>query len=135
MRFKNAGLAFYWHLNFFLPFSIATWYVWWMLERGIWRDVESARSSGKLHNGIPHHGVLFIAGIQFFLLTCLWIYQVVISINLNMEMAAVIFTANIIIIHFLEIVCVWIMCRVERGYSNLVDVNLSISSDDIINRA
>jgi MFS family permease len=135
MRFKAAALAFYWHLNLLLPLAVAAWYMWWMLERGIWRDIARARSSGKLHNGIPHHGVLLIAGIQFFLLTCLWIYQVVISINLKMEMAAVIFTANIILIHFLEIFSVWIMCRVERGYSNIVDENLSISSDDIINHA
>jgi hypothetical protein len=126
----GANTAFYWHAVLMLPLAIASWCAWIILERGIWRDIARVRAGEKPRNGIPHHGMLIIVGSKFLLLLGLWVFQVVISVNHQMELAAIVFTAATIISNFLEIICVWIMCRVERGYSNVIDQRLSISDDD-----
>jgi hypothetical protein len=76
-------------------------------------------------NGIPHHGVLFIAALKFLLALAIWCMQVIVSINLSKQLDAVIFTVASIIVNFLVIGAVWVLCRVERGFSVTIDRNLS----------
>jgi hypothetical protein len=51
--------------------------------------------------------------------------QVIVSINLSKQLDAVIFTVASIIVNFLVIGAVWVLCRVERGFSVTIDRNLS----------
>jgi hypothetical protein len=51
--------------------------------------------------------------------------QVIVSINLSEQMDAVIFTVASIIVNFLVIGAVWVLCRVERGFSVTIDRNLA----------
>jgi hypothetical protein len=69
--------------------------------------------------------VLFIASIKFLLALLIWGVQVIVSINLKEEVDAVVFTLASLLIDFLVIGAVWLLCRVERGFSVTVDRNLS----------
>ena len=131
MHYQHAMTAFYWHAVLLLPLSLLAWICWIILEKNIWRDVASARAGKALHNGIPHHGLLIVVASQFLLLLGLWIVQVVISINMKMEVGAIVFTVANVVTNFLQIGGVWLMCRVERGYCTVIDKNLSTSSDDL----
>ena len=130
MHYRHAGIAFYWHAVLLLPLSLVAWVCWIILEKRIWHDVARAQNGKALHNGIPHHGLLIVVASQFLLLLGLWIVQVVISINMKMETGAIVFTVANVITNFLQIGGVWLMCRVERGYSTKIDVFLAVSEDD-----
>ena len=52
----------------------------------------------------------------------LWIAQVIITVNLNMETGAIVFSVANVITNFMILGIIQIMCRVERGYSITIDV-------------
>ena len=131
MHCQHAGTAFYWHAILLLPLSLAAWGCWIILGKRIWRDVTRALAGDTLHNGIPHHGLLIVVASQFLLLAGLWIVQVVISVNMKIETAAIVFTVANVVTNFLQIGGVWLMCRVERGYCMVIDNNLSTCADDL----
>jgi hypothetical protein len=74
-----------------------------------------------LHNGIPHHGVLIVISTKYLIALVVWVSQVAVAVNLNMETGAVVFGLGNVLTNFLLIGCVWLMCRVERGYSVTLD--------------
>ena len=121
MYYKHAMVAFTWHACLLLPLSMIAWIYWIIIEKGIRRDIARARNNEPLHNGIPHHGVLIITAIKFLLALGIWICQVVVAVNLNMESGAVIFTAANVITDFILIGGVQLICRVERGFSVKID--------------
>jgi len=122
----QAMTALFWHAVLLLPLSLLAYWGWLILEKRIHRDIVNAQAGKPLINGIPHHGVLLVAAIKFLLALGLWIVQVVICINLKMETAAIIFTAANVLTDFMLIGGVWLMCRIERGYSNQVDVFMAV---------
>jgi hypothetical protein len=99
--------------------------LWIQLKKRILEDIRKARLGESPNNGIPHHGVLFIASIKFLLALVIWGVQVIVSINLKEEVDAVVFTLASLLIDFLVIGAVWLLCRVERGFSVTIDRNLS----------
>jgi MFS family permease len=128
MYYKGAMVAFEWHAWLLFPLSILAWVCWRIVEKGIRSDMGRARSGETPRNGIPHHGVfIFVAG-KFLLVLGLWFAQVVVAVNLNMQAAAVIFTAANILTDFLLIGAVQLLCRIERGFSTTIDKNLAESA-------
>lgn len=117
--------SFWWHVGLFFPISLVVVWLWIQLKKGILADIGKAQRGEKLINGIPHHGVLFIASIKFLLALLIWGVQVIVSINLKEEVDAVVFTLASLLIDFLVIGAVWLLCRVERGFSVTIDRNLS----------
>ena len=114
-------VAFSWHACLLLPLSMIAWIYWMIIEKGIRHDIARARKNEPLRNGIPHHGVLIITAIKFLMALGIWICQVVVSVNLNMESGAVIFTAVNVITDFILIGSVQLLCRIERGFSVKID--------------
>jgi hypothetical protein len=112
-------------VGLFFPISLVVVWLWLQLKKGIFADIGKAQRGEKLINGIPHHGVLFIASIKFLLALLIWGVQVIVSINLKEEVDAVVFTLASLLIDFLVIGAVWLLCRVERGFSVTIDRNLS----------
>ena len=125
MYYKHAMFAFEWHAWLLFPLSVIAWIYWKIVEKNIRRDMQRSLNNEPLRNGIPHHGVfIFVAG-KFLLVLGLWFVQVVVTVNLNMELGAIIFTAANIATDFLLIGSVQILCRIERGFSTTLNKNLS----------
>jgi len=125
MYYKRAMVAFEWHGWLLFPLSILAWICWRIVEKRIRADMVRASNGEPPKNGIPHHGVfIFVAG-KFLLVLGLWFVQVVVAINLNMEAAAVVFTAANLVTDFLLIGAVQLLCRIERGFSTTIDKNLA----------
>jgi hypothetical protein len=90
--------------------------------------MDRSLNNEALRNGIPHHGVfIFVAG-KFLVVLGLWFVQVVVTVNLHMELGAIIFTAANIATDFLLIGGVQTLCRIERGFSATLNKNLSEAS-------
>lgn len=128
MYSKHAMFAFSWHAWLLLPLSLLAWLYWIYVEKKILRDIERARMNEPLQNGIPHHGVFIIVAGKFLFVLGLWIIQVIVAVNLNMEMGAIIFTVANIVTNFMLIGCVQFLCRIERGCSTRIDVMLAEAS-------
>ncbi len=122
---QGALFAFWWHVCLFIPISLGVVWLWFKLKKAILADIGKARRGGDLANGIPHHGVLFIASIKFLLALLIWGMQVIVSINLKEQVDAVVFTVASLLVDFLVVGAVWLLCRVERGFSVTIDRNLA----------
>ncbi|MFA6100932.1 MAG: MFS transporter [Victivallaceae bacterium] len=122
MYHKQAMFAYKWFGILLLPLSILAWLWWQWLKRSISSDMARARNGDQLRNGIPHHGMLIVVGAKYLLALGLWITQVIIAVNLNMETGAIVFGLANVVTNFMIIGIIQIMCRVERGYSITIDV-------------
>jgi hypothetical protein len=131
MQTKHAFFAFKWYGLLVLPLSVMTCCWWIVLKKSIYTDIAAARAGSPLRNGIPHHGVLLLVGIQYFILLAMWAVQVVVSISMNMETGALAFGITQVVTNFLLVGAIWLFCRIERGYSVKIDTFLSISADDM----
>ena len=121
MYAKQQMFAFKWYGLAVLPLCIAGWLCWMVLKQKIRRDVSAAKSGLPLCNGIPHHGMLIILGSKFMLAIGVWLCQVLATVFLNMEGGAIVFGIANGLTNFLLIYTVYLMCRIERGFSVTVD--------------
>ncbi|MFA6102275.1 MAG: MFS transporter [Victivallaceae bacterium] len=131
MQTRHTFFAFKWYGLLVLPFSILSWCCWIVLKKSISTDIAAARTGKPLRNGIPHHGVLMLVGSQYLLLLGIWIAEVVVSISMNMETGAIAFGITRVITNFMLIGAIWLLCRIERGYSTRINTFLSISADNM----
>ena len=74
-----------------------------------------------MKNGIPHHGLLFMFAIKFLLALGLWVAQVIVCLVINLESGAIVFGLANAITNFILIGTVYLLCRIERGNSTVVD--------------
>jgi len=74
-----------------------------------------------LRNGIPHHGMLIILGSKFLLAVGVWVCQVLVTVSLDNESGSVVFGIANGLTNFLLIGGLYLMCRIERGFSVTVD--------------
>lgn len=93
--------------------------------------MKCVRNNMPLRNGIPHHGNLMSVSVTFLAALVLWSIQVIVAVNLRLETGAIVFGIANVITNFLLISGVWLMCRIERGYSTQLDTFLSFSADDL----
>jgi MFS family permease len=121
MYSKQQMLAFKWYGLAVLPLCLFGWICWMVLKRKIRRDVAAAKEGSPLCNGIPHHGMLIILTSKFLFADAVWIFQVLVTLFLNMERGAIIFGIAQGITSFLLIGAIYLMCRIERGFSVTVD--------------
>jgi hypothetical protein len=121
MYSKQQMFAFKWYGLAVLPLSVLGLICWMVLKQKIRRDVAAAKAGSPLHNGIPHHGMLIILGSKFLLAVGVWICQVLVTISLNMESGAIVFGIANGITNFLLFGTLYLMCRIERGFSVTVD--------------
>jgi hypothetical protein len=122
---KQAMFAFKWYGLAVFPLAVAVLLFWRALRSSICRDMEAARRGLPLRNGLPHHGMMMILGIKFMLAIGIWICQVVCCIILNLQSGAVVFGIANVAANFLLIGLLWLMCRVERGYSVAIDEKIT----------
>jgi len=113
--------AFQWYGLAVLPLGVAAWLCWQVLKQKIRRDMAAAQNGSPLRNGIPHHGMLIILGAKFLLAVGVWVCQVLVTISLAMETGSIIFGIANGLTNFLLIGGLYLMCRIERGYSVTVD--------------
>jgi MFS family permease len=121
MYSKQLMFAFKWYGLAVLPLCIAGWLCWMVLKRKICSDMAAAKTGSPLRNGIPHHGMLIILGSKFLLAVGVWVCQVLVTVTLNMESGAIVFGIANGITNFLLIGTLYLMCRIERGFSVTVD--------------
>jgi hypothetical protein len=121
MYYQHAAFAFNCFGIMLLPLSVIAWLYWNYVKNGITRDMKNARQGRTLCRGIPHHGMLMVVGIKFFLALILWVAQVVVTVNMKMEQAAVVFGIANVITDFMLIGIIQLMTYVERGYSTMID--------------
>ena len=121
MYMKQQMFAFKWYGLAVLPLCVAGWLCWIVLKKKIRRDVAAAKTGSPLRNGIPHHGMLIILGSKFLLAVGVWVCQVLVAVTLNMESGAIVFGIANGITNFLLIGTLYLMCRIERGFSVTVD--------------
>jgi MFS family permease len=118
---KHAMFAFKWYGLAVLPLAVLAWLCWLTLKRAIRSDMKAAGNGQPLRNGLPHHGMLIILGCKFMLAVGIWGCQVGASISLNLESGVVVFGFANVITNFILIGLLYLMCRVERGYSVKID--------------
>jgi maltose/moltooligosaccharide transporter len=128
MHLKGAMTAFWWLAFVLLPLSILAWLCWAFVARGIRRDIERVRRNETPRNGIPHHGVLIIAGTKFLAAVGIWVFEATVSSRLNEQLDVVIFTLAFIIVCFALIAAVYSIIRMERGFSATIDQKLAEST-------
>jgi hypothetical protein len=121
--------AFKWYGWAILPLTVLAWMLWLALKASIRRDIHAAKNGLPLKNGIPHHGMLIIFAAKFLLAIGIWVFQVIAAINLNMESGAIVFGLANAITNFLLIGTVYLLCRIERGYSIAVDEKPDVETD------
>lgn len=124
---KHAMFAFKWYGLIILPMSVLVWLCWIMLKRSIRRDMAAARSGLPLRNGLPHHGMLIIVGIKFLLAIGIWVCQVATSLYLNLESGVIVFGVANVVTNFVLICLLYLMCRIERGFSVTIDEETHIT--------
>ncbi|MFA6478188.1 MAG: MFS transporter [Victivallaceae bacterium] len=121
MYSKQQMFAFKWYGLAVLPFCVSGWLCWMALKQKIRRDMAAAKDGSPLRNGIPHHGMLIILGSKFLLAVGVWICQVLVTVSLNMENGSIVFGVANGLTNFLLIGTLFLMCRIERGFSITVD--------------
>lgn len=121
MHYKNTMLAFKWFGLLLLPLSILAWIYWHWIKRGILLDIQRVYNTEKPRNGIPHHGMLMVVSIKYLIALLLWIFQIIITVNLQMENAAVIFGVANVLTNFMLVGIIHLMLIVERGFSITID--------------
>jgi MFS family permease len=134
MYSKQQMFAFKWYGLAVLPLCLCGLICWMILKQKISRDVAAAKTGSTLRNGIPHHGMLIILGSKFLLALGIWICQVLVTVSLNMESGAIVFGIANGITNILLVGIVYLMCRIERGFSISVDEKLGMgdTSDSIV---
>lgn len=125
MYFKKCMTAFNYFGVLLLPLSVVAWLWWKYLEKNIRNDMQRIHSGRTPLNGLPHHGMLMVISIKFLLAVGLWIAQVIIAVNMNMNFEAVIFGLGNVVTNFMLISCVWLFTRIERG--NLVTLDKALA--------
>ena len=121
MYSRQQMFAFKWYGALVLPLSILAWFCWAILKKSIRKDMDAAKDGRPLRNGIPHHGMLLLVGSQYLLLFGIWIAEVVVTVNMNMQGSALAFGIARVITNFLLIGSIWLICRIERGFSVNID--------------
>ena len=97
--------------------------------------MDAAKGGLPLRNGIPHHGMLLLVGSQFLVLFATWAAAEVLAINLGLQGGALAFGLTIVASNFLLTGAIWMICRIERGFSNKIDVfTTTIEEVDDANR-
>jgi len=129
MRAQHMNTAFYWHATVLLPAAFVLWLYWCWVERGIRMDMKRSRNGEPLKNGIPHHGCTIVIAIQFLLMIPIWITQVVVTVNHQIQHGAIVFTTANLITNLILITSIWILARAERGHLTQMDVNLAEAAD------
>jgi Na+/melibiose symporter-like transporter len=122
-------LAFKWFGLIVLPLSVLGWLLWLVLRRSIRRDIDAAKNGLPLKNGIPHHGMLIIFASKFLIAIGLWVAQVIVCLVINLESGAIVFGLANAITNFILIGTVYLLCRIERGNSTVVDEKLEADPD------
>lgn len=121
----NVFKAFSYFGLLLLPMSAGAWMFWIMIRRSISGDIKRVLDGLRPLNGFPHHGLLIIVAIKYLALVLLCVVQIVISVNLQMEKAAVLFGLANIVTNFLLTGTVWLFARIERGRLVTLDENLA----------
>jgi len=122
--------AFKWYCLLVLPLSIICWVAWALLKNSIRKDMSAAKAGLPLANGIPHHGMLMLVTSKYFLLFGIWIAEVVVTLGMDMQGGTLAFGIARVITNLLLIGALWLICRIERGYSCQIDVKLASPEND-----
>lgn len=120
MYIKEAMGIFSWYLRVIFPMAIIMFVLWKLVERGIRKDISRCLSGQKLKNGIPHHGVFIVVSATFLLMSGVWIAQVIYTVNTGMIDNAIAFGFCNIVTNLILTLAVWILWRIERGYSEKI---------------
>lgn len=121
MYAKQQFIAFKWYGLAVLPLSLLGWGFWVVLRRMILRDMAAAKAGAPLRNGIPHHGMLIVLGSKFLLAGGIWVCQVLVAVSLDMEQGAIVFGIANGLTNCLLMGTLYLMCRIERGFSIDID--------------
>ena len=118
---RQAMFAFKWYGLAVMPLAVAAWVCWLILKRSIRLDMAAARDGLPLRNGLPHHGMMIIIAVKFLLAIGIWVCQLVCCIILNLQSGAVVFGLANVITNLMLVGLLFLMCRIERGYSETID--------------
>ena len=132
MYAQHKMLAFKWHGLLILPLEIMAWGLWLVLKASMRRDIHAAKNGLPLKNGIPHHGMLIIFAVKFLLAIGIWVCQVIVCVMLDMEYGAIVFSLAAAITNFLLIGTIYLLCRIERGNSVIVDEKPEVEPDSTL---
>ena len=132
MYAQHKMLAFKWHGLLILPLEILALVLWLVLKSSMRRDIHAAQNGLPLKNGIPHHGMLIIFAVKFLLAIGIWVCQVIVCVMLDMEYGTIVFSLANAITNFLLIGTIYLLCRIERGSSVVVDEKPDVEADSTL---
>ena len=118
---QHQMVAFKWYGLAILPLEITGLLLWLRLRSSIKRDIHAARNGLPLKNGVPHHGMLVAFAVKTLLTVPVFACQVVVSVMFNNQSGAIVFGVANVIANLMLVGMVYLICRIERGYSSVVD--------------
>lgn len=124
MHRRQESLGFRWFAYVLAPVSALVW-IWWILvERSIRADMSCAKRQQPLRNGLPHHGVLMVIGLQSLVALGLWGTQIGVSLRLGQQNSAIVFGVANVVTNLLLVAGVQLMACVERGHLVTLDATI-----------
>ena len=132
MYAQHKMLAFKWPGLLILPLELLALALWLFLKSSMLRDIYAARNGLPLKNGIPHHGMLIIFAVKFLLAIGIWVCQVIVCVMLDKEYGTIVFSLANAITNILLIGTIYLLCRIERGNSVVVDEKPEVEPDSTL---
>lgn len=119
---KQASALSHTYLMLAFPAALAVGALWVFIRMGILRDIKLVKKGLPPHNGIPHHGILFLVGACFLLLFGCSVFQSwkLATTEFGTLSAKMWFFESLITL--LLILGLYLYTRIERGFSNQIEV-------------
>ena len=70
---------------------------------------------------IQYHLVLMVVAVTYLSDLVIWIMQIFMTVNLHQDTSAIVFGIALTVANFVLVGMLYLMCRVEHGYSVTVD--------------
>jgi len=110
-----------WHLFAIIPGSIIL-YAWWhSVERSLKADMARCKAGESPHNGIPHHGILFLKSCALLLLLGIWIGMTIAAIQAGLQGGVLVLGIGNMVTNALFVATFLVLRRMERGHDPLLD--------------
>lgn len=110
-----------WHLLAIIPASIILYGLWILTERSINADMARCKAGETPHNGILHHGILFLKSLALLLLFGIWVGMTIVAVNDGLQGGVIVLGLGNLLTNVLFLVAILVLRRMERGHDPMLD--------------
>ena len=110
-----------WHLLAIIPGSIVIYGFWILTERSMKADLARCKAGEAPHDGILHHGVLFLKSLALLLLLGIWVGMTIVAVNDGLQGGVLVLGWGNLLTNSLFLVLILVLRRMERGHAPMLD--------------